>query len=192
MSVDKSLVSGSTGMLLLKLLSEKDMYGYEMIETLRERSQNVFELKAGTLYPLLHSMEEKKLLTAYEKEVGSKVRKYYSITGQGRKVLAEKQDEWKTYAQAVLSVLEAGGVETGNELDRIHRPKMAWGMIALIAVLSIVGYLAQCLLQEKWIAAGGTGMVMTYMMLGLLLSIYRYQNTAPERKMSARLFRTSE
>lgn len=83
-------------------------------------------------------------------------------------------------------------VETGNELDRIHRPKMAWGMIALIAVLSIVGYLAQYLLQEKWIAAGGTGMVMTYMMLGLLLSIYRYQNTAPERKMSARLFRTSE
>ena len=83
-------------------------------------------------------------------------------------------------------------VETGNELDRIHRPKMAWGMIALIAVLSIVGYLAQCLLQEKWIAAGGTGMVMTYIMLGLLLSIYRYQNTAPERKMSARLFRTSE
>ena len=83
-------------------------------------------------------------------------------------------------------------VETGNELDRIHRPKMAWGMIELIAVLSIVGYLAQCLLQEKWIAAGGTGMVMTYMMLGLLLSIYRYQNTAPERKMSARLFRTSE
>lgn len=83
-------------------------------------------------------------------------------------------------------------VETGNELDRIHRPKMAWGMIALIAVLSIVGYLAQYLLQEKWIAAGGTGMVMTYIMLGLLLSIYRYQNTAPERKMSARLFRTSE
>ena len=58
MAVDKSLVSGSTGMLLLKLLSEKDMYGYEMIETLRERSQNVFELKAGTLYPLLHAMEE--------------------------------------------------------------------------------------------------------------------------------------
>lgn len=46
MAVDRSLVSGSTTMLLLKLLSEKDMYGYEMIETLREKSQNVFELKA--------------------------------------------------------------------------------------------------------------------------------------------------
>ena len=57
MAVDRSLVSGSTTMLLLKLLSEKDMYGYEMIETLREKSQNVFELKAGTLYPLLHGMK---------------------------------------------------------------------------------------------------------------------------------------
>ena len=60
MAVDRSLVSGSTTMLLLKLLSEKDMYGYEMIETLREKSQNVFELKAGTLYPVLHGMEDKK------------------------------------------------------------------------------------------------------------------------------------
>ena len=49
MKIDKSLISGSTTMLLLKLLEEKDMYGYEMIEVLRERSQNVFELKAGKI-----------------------------------------------------------------------------------------------------------------------------------------------
>ena len=64
MAVDKSLVSGSTSMLILRLLSEKDMYGYEMIDTLREKSQNVFELRAGTLYPLLHSMEEKGFLAS--------------------------------------------------------------------------------------------------------------------------------
>ena len=58
MAVSKNLVSGSMSMLLLKLLSEKDMYGYEMISTLRQRSQNVFELKAGTLYPLLHGGEK--------------------------------------------------------------------------------------------------------------------------------------
>ena len=92
-------------MLLLKLLSEKDMYGYEMIETLREKSQNVFELKAGTLYPLLHGMEDKKYLTVYEKEVGGKVRKYYSITKTGRKVLAEKKEEWEIYSSAVVNVL---------------------------------------------------------------------------------------
>lgn len=105
MTLDKSLVSGSTTMLLLKLLAEKDMYGYEMIETLRTRSQNVFELKAGTLYPLLHNLEQKKLLTVYEKEVGGKVRKYYKITREGRKVLKEKKEEWETYSKAVANVL---------------------------------------------------------------------------------------
>ena len=49
MAVDKSLVSGSTMMLILKLLEEKDMYGYEMIETLREKSENVFELKSRNI-----------------------------------------------------------------------------------------------------------------------------------------------
>lgn len=110
MAIDKSLISGSTALLLLKLLSEKDMYGYEMIEELRERSGNVFELKAGTLYPLLHSLEGKHYLNAYEKEAGGKVRKYYSITKDGRKYLEEKQEEWTTYSNAVLQVLHIGGV----------------------------------------------------------------------------------
>ena len=105
MKIDKSLISGSTAMLVLKLLSEKDMYGYEMIEALRERSQNVFELKAGTLYPLLHGLEEKGLLTVYEKEAGNKIRKYYSITNQGRKTLEEKKGEWELYSKAVAGVL---------------------------------------------------------------------------------------
>ena len=89
MSVDKTLLSGSTSMLLLKLLEEKDLYGYEMIESLRARSNNVFELKAGTLYPLLHSLEEKGFLTSYEKEIGGKIRK----------------KEWNEYSQAVAGIL---------------------------------------------------------------------------------------
>ena len=72
MAIERALVSGSMAMLVMKLLSEKDMYGYEMIDTLRQKSQNVFELKAGTLYPLLHSLEEKGLLTVYEQDVAGK------------------------------------------------------------------------------------------------------------------------
>lgn len=109
MAIDKSLLSGSTSMLILKLLSEKDMYGYEMIEVLRQRSQNVFELKAGTLYPLLHGLEEKRFLTAYEQEAGGKTRKYYSITKEGRRALEHKREEWDVYAQAVVNVLNLGG-----------------------------------------------------------------------------------
>ena len=85
MAIDRSLVSGSMAMMILKLLSEKDMYGYEMIDTLRQRSENVFELKAGTLYPLLHNLEDKHFVVSYEEEVPGKVRKYYRITKEGRK-----------------------------------------------------------------------------------------------------------
>ena len=108
MTADKSLISGSTSMLILKLLEEKDMYGYEMIETLREKSRNVFELKAGTLYPLLHGMESKGYVTAYEQEVLGKVRKYYRLTREGKRFLKTKRDEWEEYAKAVAGVL--GGV----------------------------------------------------------------------------------
>lgn len=105
MAVDKSLLSGSTGMLILRLLEDKDMYGYEMIEKLRSKSNNVFELKAGTLYPLLHSMEEKAWLTAYEQEAGGKMRKYYHLTREGKKQLKAKKEEWKEYSSAVVNVL---------------------------------------------------------------------------------------
>ena len=105
MAVDKSLISGSTSMLVLRLLEEKDMYGYEMIETLQKKSQNVFNLKAGTLYPLLHSLENKEYLKSYEKEANGKVRKYYSLTKEGKRYLKEKKEEWQEYTQAVTNVL---------------------------------------------------------------------------------------
>ena len=105
MAIDRSLVSGSMGMLILRLLSEKDMYGYEMIDTLKKRSENVFELKAGTLYPLLPGLEEKQFLNSYEQEVLGKVRKYYQITPEGRKHLEQKKEEWKEYSKAVGNVL---------------------------------------------------------------------------------------
>ena len=108
MAVDKSLISGSTSMLLLKLLENREMYGYEMIEALREKSENVFELKAGTLYPLLHNMEGSGYVLSFEKEVLGKVRKYYRITPEGRKQLMGKEKEWNQYAKAVCNVL--GGV----------------------------------------------------------------------------------
>lgn len=105
MAIDRTLVSGSMAMMILRLLSEKDMYGYEMIDTLRQRSQNVFELKAGTLYPLLHSLEDKHFLTCYEQEVLGKTRKYYRITKEGKKHLEEKRSEWQEYSRAVTNVL---------------------------------------------------------------------------------------
>lgn len=105
MAIDKSISSGTTPMLLLKLLESRDMYGYELIEALSQQSAGTFELKAGTLYPLLHSLEDKDCLTYYEKEVNGKVRKYYHLTEVGRRFLADKIAEWKLYVRSVKGLL---------------------------------------------------------------------------------------
>ena len=105
MAIDKSLIQGSLTMLILRLLEEKDMYGYEMIETLRGKSNNVFELKAGSLYPLLHSLEEKNFVSVYEDDSSGKTRKYYHLSGEGKRFLKEKKEEWELYSTAVSSVL---------------------------------------------------------------------------------------
>lgn len=105
MATDSSLFSGSMTMLVLKLLEEKDMYGYEMIDTLAQRSNNVFEMRAGTLYPLLRNLVNQKCLTSYEQEVNGKLRKYYSLTTIGKQLLKDKEKVWREYSDAVLSVI---------------------------------------------------------------------------------------
>lgn len=109
MPIDKSLLTGSTTMLILKLLEDKDMYGYQMIEELSKRSDDTFSLKAGTLYPLLHNLEEQGIVTSYDENADSaRVRKYYNITKKGKKLLADKKAEWKAYSSAVNQVLQGG------------------------------------------------------------------------------------
>ncbi len=110
MNIDKSLLTGSTTTLILKLLESKDMYGYEMIETLSKKSDKTFQLKAGTLYPILHKLEKENLVESYEQKAGNeRVRKYYHLTKKGKKSLKEKTEEWNFYKNAVNKVLDGGG-----------------------------------------------------------------------------------
>ncbi len=108
MEFDKTLLAGSTGLMLLKLLAEQDMYGYQMIDALRRRSDHTFDLKAGTLYPLLHTLEQKGFITAYESAAAGRVRRVYRLTDSGKKRLAEKEAEWDAYTAAVAKVLKGG------------------------------------------------------------------------------------
>lgn len=109
MAINKSLLTGSTTMLILKLLEDKDMYGYQMIEELARRSDNTFSLKAGTLYPLLHTLEEQKMISSYEENADSeRVRRFYSITKKGRGMLKDKKDEWNIFTSAINQVLQGG------------------------------------------------------------------------------------
>ena len=103
---DRSALPGGTAMLVLALLQEREMYGYEIIEELEKRSNQVFQLKEGTLYPILHSLEKEKLVTARDQETPSgRKRRYYHITAAGPQALDAKKEEWQTFSQAVTAIL---------------------------------------------------------------------------------------
>jgi len=109
-AMDKGLLAGNTTMLILKLLENKDMYGYQMIEELSEKSSNVFNLKAGTLYPILHNLENEGIVSSYDDNAdSSRIRKYYHLSSKGKKLLIDKQTEWTAYTKAVNKVLRGGG-----------------------------------------------------------------------------------
>lgn len=108
MKIEKSLLSGSTPLLVLSLLRDGDKYGYEMAETLAQRSDNTFQLKEGTLYPLLHALEKKRLVESYTKESPEgRQRKYYRLTEDGRDQLEHKTQEWKLFSEKVNAVIGA-------------------------------------------------------------------------------------
>jgi len=97
-----------TKLLLLSLLASRDMYGYEIILELSRRSQNVFDMKEGTLYPVLHALEQERCVEAYEQTAPTgRVRKYYRLTKKGRACLADEKAAWEEYAGAVSAVLRA-------------------------------------------------------------------------------------
>ena len=106
MKIDKSLMTGSTTLLILSLLAREEMYGYQMITELARRSDRTFELKEGTLYPILHALEADRLVTVREKEAETgRVRKYDRITRKGMKALEEKKEEWNVFTEKVNAVI---------------------------------------------------------------------------------------
>ena len=106
MKIDKNLVSGSTTMLVLSLLAREEMYGYQMITELARRSDHTFELKEGTLYPILHGLEADRYVTSCEREAPSgRKRKYYKITKKGERALEEKKAEWNLFTEKVNAVV---------------------------------------------------------------------------------------
>ncbi len=96
---------GGLDLLVLHLLSEREMYGYEIVTELDKRSQSVFQMKEGTLYPLLHRLEKEGAVTAYEEKKEGRTRRYYRLTRRGRGRLIEQAENWRRYSEAVNAVL---------------------------------------------------------------------------------------
>ncbi len=98
-----------TRLLALSLLAGEDMYGYQMIVELARRSNHTFDMKEGTLYPVLHGLEQEGFVEAYRKEAPTgRERKYYHLTRKGQGALREEEAAWRRYSGAVNDVLRGG------------------------------------------------------------------------------------
>ncbi|MFA6294317.1 MAG: PadR family transcriptional regulator [Victivallales bacterium] len=106
MEFSPDLVKGSIEPVILQLICEREMYGYEIIKTVNQRSGNVFDWKEGTLYPWLHRLEGDKLIQSRWVEADSgRRRKYYHITKRGTAALAARKGEWASFSKAVNALL---------------------------------------------------------------------------------------
>ena len=108
MKLNKELSKGSHSLILLKLLSVRDMYGYELIQEMARRSEGVFAMSQGSLYPLLHTLESHGEISSYLQSGSGRERRFYHLTDTGRTLLAEQEQEWARYTRAMGLILEGG------------------------------------------------------------------------------------
>jgi len=107
MEYRRELLKGNTETLLLSLLKNQPMYGYQIIKELEKRSQGYFRFREGTLYPALHRLEAAGLLRGiWERLPSGKERRYYHLTEKGLNLLEEKVAEWRGFSSAVNLVMQ--------------------------------------------------------------------------------------
>ena len=93
-------------MVVLTLMKDRPMYGYEILKTLSERGNGEFEFKQGTLYPVLYRLEREGWIKAdWEIPETGKKRKVYKLTKDGDRIRKDRHSQWKLYVEAVNSIL---------------------------------------------------------------------------------------
>ena len=107
MAKSYELLTSSTDSLLLCLLSEQPMYGYQIIRELKGRSRGYFNFREGTLYPALHRLESAGLVSgSWQLLSNGQQRKYYHITEKGCLSLVEKRDQWLDFITAMNRIIK--------------------------------------------------------------------------------------
>ena len=112
----QQLRKGSTPLLILSVLSEGRMYGYQIMRELESRSEGYFSMTAALLYPALHQLEADGLVESeWEEGQGRRRRKYYTITSAGKQALANSRSEWEQFISNLQKALQSAhrGEERG-------------------------------------------------------------------------------
>ncbi|MBC7835560.1 MAG: helix-turn-helix transcriptional regulator [Phycisphaerales bacterium] len=105
MKIERELLRGAGPLAVLKLLERAEMYGYEIVEALAQRTSGVLAMGQSTLYPLLYNLEAKGLIQSrWLAAESGRERRYYSLTGKGRKRLKEDCERWSALASAMAAL----------------------------------------------------------------------------------------
>src|SRR4030042_1431997 len=115
----RELLKGNTDSLLLCLINNQPMYGYQIIKEIEKRSNGYFQFKEGTLYPALHRLEKAGLIQGrWQRLPSGQERRYYYITPKGQKVLVERLAIWQDFSTAVSLIIQPA---TGYQKCQLNR-----------------------------------------------------------------------
>jgi len=107
MQFSKEILKGAIDPIVLSILhTYGESYGYELVQRIKEKSDGIFDLREGTVYPLLYRLEDQGLITSeYKSTITSKPRRYYQITKSGEKLLEDKKTEYSSFMKAMKRAL---------------------------------------------------------------------------------------
>ena len=100
-----NFMNGVPELLILRLLQQEEMYGYEIVQAIRDRTDAVIAVAEGVVYPVLHGLEQDGALRSRRKTVNGRSRIYYSVTAAGSRRLANLSQTWNNLATAIQTML---------------------------------------------------------------------------------------
>jgi len=103
-----NFMNGVPELLILRLLQQEEMYGYEIVEAIRSRTGAVISVGEGVVYPVLHGLEADGALTSRRRTVNGRSRIYYSVTTAGMRRLDDLRADWTSLAGAIQTMLTGG------------------------------------------------------------------------------------
>jgi len=101
----RDALKGHVDLLLLSALEDEPAHGYELVETIRDRSEGAFDLAEGTVYPSLYRLERRRLVASGWETVSGRRRRVYRLTTSGRRKLLKERSDWRAFAQAMEAVV---------------------------------------------------------------------------------------
>ena len=105
-ATNPNFMNGVPELLILKLLRDREMYGYEIVQAIRSESDDVISFGEGVVYPVLHALEEERALRSRRKNVNGRSRVDYIVTPTGTRRLEELSATWVNLAGAIQKMLK--------------------------------------------------------------------------------------